>query len=284
MIRYGTCVLLLAFVASARAQTPPKPFRAEAVTSIVYSGAKDEEMVEITNVAWQITGDDVPGGPKATRLVLRQTTRSKEVLGDEGAEAHVTLEAWPLGAEIRQKPLYSTTVEGSEAYTLDNGLWVVVDRATDPDLPLWRVYHLGTGAPFFDSYVEPLRFSVSRANGDPRYAGLEVPPDDTPDTRLRDRHVVAVLVYASPERLIREALITCDDPQRAGNLRSYWDEIRTLSVVDQPRGGHAIRIVFAAAYPSPPAELALLIPIAKDDLDFAHTVLPGGLHVTPWNR
>lgn len=284
MIRCGTCLLLLVYAASACAQTSPKPFRAEAGTSIAYSGAKDAETVEITNVSWRITGEDVPGGPGATRLVLRQTTHSKETLGDKGAEAHVVLEAWPLGTDTRQRPLYSTSAEGSEAYTLDNALWVVVDRATDPDLPLWRVYHLATGAPFFDSYVEPLRFSVSRANGDPRYAGLEVPPGDTPDARLRDRHVVAVLSYASPARLIREALITCDDPQRAGNLRSYWDETRTVSLADQPRGERAVRIVFDTAYPSPPAEQSLVVPIAKDDLDLAHAVLPEGLHIAPWKR
>jgi hypothetical protein len=92
--------------------------------------------------------------------------------------------------------------------------------------------------------------------------------------------VVAVLSYASDEKLIREALITCDDVKQAALLRSFADETRTLA----DNGGKSLRLTFTQNYPSPPAPVTVTIPIAGDDLDLAHATLPPKVHVAAWKR
>ena len=48
-----------------------------------------------------------------------------------------------------------------------------------------------------------------------RYLGLDAPGDDTKDARFKEPHFVAVVGYASASKVIREAIITCDDPKQA---------------------------------------------------------------------
>src|ERR1039457_6099956 len=105
-----------------------------------------------------------------------------------------------------------------------------------PSRAVWKkpsggryIYKLGSGQHLFDTYVPLLSFSISRETVTTRYVGLEVPPDDTGDMRLKQPNVVAVLTYASEDRLIREALVTCDDPKQAQLLRSYADTTRAVS-------------------------------------------------------
>lgn len=265
------------------ADTESKPFQAQSTSSISYSGGKEgDRTVEITNVTYDISGDSVPGRPRGSRLTLRTTTRSKEIVGDEGIESTVTVEAWPLGVDLRQKPLYALTLPGMGARTLDLGI-LLVDRSDGGDVSWWSVYKLGTGQHLFDTYVELLRFTVSRADGTNRYAGLEVPPDDATDARLKEPHAVAVLAYASEEKVIREVLISCAGTSRAALLRSYADTTRTLAMVERPTG-REIRIAFEDNYPSAPNPTVLSIPIVKDDLDVAHAQLPPGMRVAVWKR
>ena len=142
----------------------------------------------------------------------------------------------------------------------------------------WSVYKLGSGQHLFDTYVPLLSFSISRETVTTRYVGLEVPPDDTKDARLKQPNVVGVLIYASEDRLIREALVACDDPKRAQLLRSYADTTRTLSYVDG-----ALKLSFSQNYPSPPNPVDLRIPLHHDDLDLKHAQLPPRMHVTPYS-
>ncbi len=277
-------VLLTAFAVPALLGQPStrKPFQAQSSSTINYGLNKDgQETVEIVNTTYEVSGTNVPGrGPKE-RLLLRKTTRSKEVLGDIGVDAAITLETWPLGADVKQRALYAVTVTGLDAKTVDNSLWVAA-RGIE-EVEWWSVYKLGTGQHLFDTYVPVLSFSTSRAEQTLRYAGLEVPPDDAHDSRLKDPHVVAVFTYASAERVIREALITCDDPKRARMLRSYSDAMRTVSVT----GGvaaQALRIAFSQSYPAAPATVTVTIPLAGDDLDLARAQLPAGLHASVWRR
>jgi hypothetical protein len=275
--------LLFAQPARKNADALPKPFQAQSFSSISYSGGNEgEQTVEITNVAYDVSGDSVPGRPRGSRLVLRTSVHSKQVVGDEGIESTVTLEAWPLGIDLKQKPLYALTVPGTGARTLDVGIWLV-DRSLDGDATWYSVYKLGNGQHLFDTYVDLLRFTVSRADGTSRYAGLEVPPDDATDSRLKEPHSVAVLIYASDEKVIREVLITCTDTNRAALLRSYADSTRTLTLVERP-GSRDLRITFDDNYPSPPRTTLVSIPIVKDDLDVAHAQLPPGLRAVVWKR
>jgi hypothetical protein len=271
--------------APARKASDPqtKPFQAQSSSTINYTGGKDgDQNVEITNVAFDITGDSVPGRPRGSRLTLRTSLHSKQTVGDKGLESTVTMEAWPLGIDLKQKPLYSVSVPGIDARAIDGSLWLV-DRSLDGDVNWWSLYKLGSGQHLLDTYVNLVRFTVSRADGTERYAGLEVPPDDASDTRLKESHVVAVVTLASSDKVMREALITCTDTARAQLLRSYADTMRTMTLVEGT-AGRQLRVVFEDGYPSPPKITVVLIPIVKDDLDITHAQLPAGLHAIAWKR
>lgn len=272
--------LFAPLAAAADAKTARKPFRAQASSTIVYGVGNGEETVEIHNVSYEVTGDHVPGRPPEERLMLRKTVHTKEVLGDIGMEATVTLEAWPLGLGLEQKPLYTITLDGVDVRVISNAL-LVFERGVE-EVSWWSIHKLGNGGRLFDTYVPLLEFSLSREILTPRYVGLEVPPDDTPDARLKEPHVVGVLIYASAEQVIREALITCDDPKRARLLRSYSDVARTVSLVEGPR--RTIRISFTPSYPAQPTVVEALIPIAGDDLDLARTQLAPGMRLRAWQR
>jgi hypothetical protein len=288
LLAAGTLLLTAAALtaqAPARKGADPqtKPFQSQASSSITYTGGKDgDQNVEITNYAFDITGDSVPGRPRGSRLTLRTTTHSKQTVGDKGLESTVTMEAWPLGVDLKQKPLYTVSAPGIDARSIDGSLWLV-DRSLDGDITWWSLYKLGSAQHLLDTYVELVRFTVSRADGTERYAGLEVPPDDASDARLKDPHVVAVVTLASSDKVMREALITCTDTSRAQLLRSYADMMFSMKLVEGPTG-RQLRIAFEDGYPSPPRTTIVSIPIVKDDLDIAHAQLPAGLHAVAWKR
>ncbi len=245
---------------------------ARSESSIVHRMENGDSIVEIHNTAFELAG----------KLVLRKTVHSREIIGDKEMESEIRLAAWPLGTDLGQKPLYEVKAAGTYARIRNGEVWIVEDE-TDPDVPSWAVYHLGSGRRLFQTQVQPLEFGISRADGTPRYAGLEVPPDDAADIRLRAKNVVAVLSYAGGQRVIREALLTCDDSQRAALLRSYFDEERTLGISDRA-GVRYLWITFRGAFPDRADEQSVSIPLVKDDLDLPHGSLPAGLHLSVWSR
>jgi hypothetical protein len=271
------CFLAVALAAALPAQK--KPFQAQSASTVAFSVKDDEETVEIANVAYEMTGSGIPGRPRNERLVLRKTTHTKEVVDAIGMEASTTIQARPLGADLKQKPLYSLTVEGVDAKTVASDL-VVISRGLE-EVEWWSVYKLGTAAHLFDTYVPLLQFALGWEEREPRYAGVEVPPDDAPDPRLRAPNIVAVLTYASADRVIREALITCDNRNLATLLRSYADSTRKAIVNEKP---YSITVTVSPTLASPPASYTVTIPIAKDDLDFAHATTAPALHIAPWKR
>jgi hypothetical protein len=244
---------------------------AQPVSSYRYSVKGDEKTVEITNVHYEIAGRG------DLLLAIRETTHSKQVLGDIGMEASTTTEAWKLGTDLKQKPLYSVTIEGSDSRVVEDDVFVV-SRGLE-EVEWWSVYRLTNGAHLFDTYVPLVKLGEA---GEFRYAGLEVAADDVKDVRLKEAHVIGVLSYASREKIIREALITCDDPKQAQLLRSFADETRTLTA----SGGKSasLRLSFRPNIPSSGTTLSISIPIAADTLDLAHAQLPPHLHVTVWKR
>jgi hypothetical protein len=271
---------LFLFTGLAIAQTHT-PFQVQTPASVTYGVNKDgQQSVEITNVAYEVTGTGVPGRPQDERLLLRSTTRTKQVVDEIGTEASTTVEAWPLGVDPKQKPLYALKAAGVDSKTVDGALVVMLRGLEDTEW--WSVYKLGTGQRLFDTCVPLLGFSIRRDIQTMRYAGLEVPADDATDARLKDPHVVAVLTYASAERVLREALITSDDPKQAQTLRSFADASRSVTVVETP--ARALKISISQNYPSAPATVSLTVPIAHDDLDLAHTQMPAHLHIASWKR
>jgi hypothetical protein len=275
--RFVTSVLLLS--ASAGFALPPQklPSEQQSPSSIVYKNEDRAVAVEIKNVAYELVGSGIPGRPTDERLVLRKTTRTKQIVDEIGMEATTTIEAWPLGVDLKEKPLYAMTIPGVDPITMNSNI-IIISRGLE-EVDWWSVYKMGTGERLFDTYVPLVQFSINREMQTLRYTGLEVPPDDVADRRLRAANVIAVLTYASPERVIREALITCDDSKLARVLRSYVDANRSMSFVD----GN-IRLSISQNYPSPPKTITITVPINRDDLDLSRGQIPAGFHVAAWKR
>jgi len=281
--------LLLA--SAAGAQTPAKP-AAQGTSSFSFETVDDQQVVTINNVTFQALQPYIPGRKETERLVLRTTTRTKSVIDEIGVESGVTVEAWPLGTALDRPPLYTVKAEGVGAEVMWQSV-LVVDRAVE-DVPWWAVYSLDKGKHLFDSYVPVIEFSVSREFDTPRFVGLEVPPDDAADKRLNEPHVVAVLSYAAADRVIREALLTCDDTDTAAVYRSYADEVRELTLEvgpvppakgkAYPEPARALKLTFSQAFPAPPEPVSARIPVAGDDLDLAHATLPPCLKAAAWKR
>jgi hypothetical protein len=276
------CAALLGAGVTLSAQTPAqsnvRPVEARSSSTFRYAVKDGQPNAEITNVAFEITGDSVPGRPPNSRLLLRTTMHSVEAIGDKGVDATVTLEAWPLGTDLQQKPLYNVKVPALSARTVDSGLWLV-DRDVESDSNWWSVYQVGSGKHLFDTDVELVRFSISRESWTQRYAALKGQSDDTSDSRLKDTRAIALIIYASAGKVIRDAVITCDNPARARDLRSYADASKALTLIEPSPGHQALRAVFDANFPSPSKPVSISIPILKDDLDLAHAELPAGFHV-----
>jgi hypothetical protein len=287
--RTGAIHLLITAVtvaSSLLAQQPkpsaPKPVQAQSTSTISSATTADGwQTIDIRNVAYEVTNTGVPGRPADQRLLLRKTTHSKETVGDIDVEATVTLDAWRFGDDPRGKPLYTLNATGTDGHTLDTALFIASRGVEEVDW--WSVYKLGNGQHFFDTYVPLLNFSISRETVAERYVGLEVPPDDTKDARLKQPNVIAVLTYASQDRVIREALLTSDDRQQAALLRSFADVTRTLAL-QEGKTSRALKLSFSQNYPSPANTAEVLIPVAGDDLDLAHAQLPARLHVAVWKR
>jgi hypothetical protein len=279
-MRFGIATAILCVVA-ASAQPARQPFQARAASTVALSKVGDSEELDITNVTYEVTPAYVPGRPGTGRLLLRQTCATKAVLEEPEWGATTLLEAWPLGASLSQKPIYTIKATGTGGRTVDGGLFVI-ERGTG-DVEWWSVYQLGTGQHLFDTYVPLVGFSISRETLDMRYVGFEVPPDDAADARLKQPNVVGVITYASAEGKKRELLLTASEAETAAGLRSYADSTRTLSVVEgaPPKG---IRIVISRNAPSAANSVSLTIPLAADDIDVEHAQLPAGLHLSRWKR
>jgi hypothetical protein len=274
---------------------PAKPVQAQSSSSISTRTQPDgSQIIEIRNVTYELSDPVIAGHPRSDRLLLRKTIHSKETVGDIGVDATVTLEAWRFGDDLRQKPLYTINASGTDGRTMDNAIFIV-SRGLE-EVEWWSVYRLGTGQRLFDTYIPLVSFSISKEFLTNRYVGLEVPPDDTRDARLKQPNVIGVLTYASEDRVIREALLTCDDPRRAAQFRSFADETRELSMVETPAVAAAgakskprepsrtLKLSFSESYPAPPNTTEAQIPLQGDDLDLAHAKLPPGLHAGAWQR
>ncbi len=263
------------FAAVAALAQTHKPFQAQSPASVVYGVSQDgQQTVAIANVAYEVTGSGVPGRPRGQRLLLRTTTRTKQVVDEIGMEASTTVEAWPLGVDPKHKPIYSLKINGVDSKTIDDALLVVLRGLEETQW--WSVYKLGTGERLLDTYVPLVSFSIRRDIQTMRYAGFDVPAED------KDPHLVGVLTYASAERVLREVLITSDDVKQAQMLRSLADASRSLTLVETP--AKALKISISQNYPSAPETVALTIPLLRDDLDLTHARMPAHLHPKIFKR
>jgi hypothetical protein len=253
-----------------------KAFNAQSASTIKYYLEGPSEVVEITNTSYEVTGAGIPGRSIDEQLVLRTRTNIKRIVDAIGIEAKTTVEAWPLGTDTKEKPLYGINAIGTDPKLVNSDL-VQISRGLE-EVDWWSLYKLGSGEHLFDTYVPLVEFSISRDVRTLRYVGLDV-PDDVSDARLKAANVAGVLTYASAERVIREALITCDDTKLARLLRSFDDTTRTVTFSDSN-----IRLAISQNYPLPDKTITITIPVIKDDLDLARIQAPAGIHVTAWKR
>jgi hypothetical protein len=272
-----TIAVLVLFTPGVFAQTAVKPYQGQSATTFsVTTKDKDQTAIEISNVAYEVTGTGNP------LLVLRKSTRTKEVLGDIGKDATTTVEAWNLGTDFRQKPLYVVKTEGIDPIVVDSEV-IQISRGLE-EVEWWSIYKLTNGEHLFDTYTPLTKFSISRETLTPRYVGLEVPPDDVKDARLKEPHVVAVVTYASAAKVIREALITADDPKQAQLLRSFADCSRMVEGVEKDGVVRSLRVTIRQNFPSPPNPVVVTIPLSGDDLDPVHAQLAAKMRVAAWKR
>jgi hypothetical protein len=235
---------------------------AQPVSSYRYTTKGDEKTIEITNVVYDLTQSD---------LVTRSTSNIKRNLGDIGVEATTTIEAWKLGADLKTKPVYTVKSQGTESRLINGEVFAI--SAGLEEVEWWTLYSAATGAHLFDTYVPLVSVDINRESLTWRYLGLEIPGDESKSMPLKDPRWVAMVRYASSVKVIREVLITCDDPKLAAQLRSFADEERTMTA-----SPNSVRITFGPSYPAPPSALVVTIPIARDDLDVAHAQAPAKLH------
>ncbi|ABF43534.1 hypothetical protein Acid345_4534 [Candidatus Koribacter versatilis Ellin345] len=278
-------IVLFAFSTFAAAQAKPD-VTAQSTSTFNYSKETDgSENINIRNVSFEMVDLFERGKAGNQSLLLRKTTASKRTAGDIGEEATITLEAWPLGTDLKQKPLFTVSTTGTDGHTLDNALFVA-SRGTE-EVDWWSVYKLKNGQHLFDTYLPLVSFSISRETVETRYLGLQVPEDEVKDARLKKPGVVVVLTYASAAKIIREILITADDAKQAAQLRSLADETRTLTALDSSKGkapSYSLHLTFSQTYPSPPNLSEIVIPVMKDDLDLANAKLPAGIHAAAFSR
>ena len=114
-----------------KAQATSRSVDAQSTSTIRYGVNAGETVIEIKNVTYEFSWEGVPGRPANERLLLRKTETEKQVIGDIGEDAKVTLEAWPLGTDPKQKPLYTMTVDGSDGRTADGAIFVVLRGLED---------------------------------------------------------------------------------------------------------------------------------------------------------
>jgi hypothetical protein len=279
MIRQ-TIALLALSAPGMFSQAAPKPYQGQSASTFSSTVKGKDQTIEISNVTYELTGTATPG--PAGDIVLRKTTHTKHVMGDIGEEASTMVEAWTLGTDFRQKPLYVVKTEGVDPIVLD-GEVLEISRGLE-EVAWWSIYKLGNGEHLFDTYTPLLKFSISRETVAQRYVGLDAPEDDVKDARLKEAHVVAVVTYASAAKVIREALITADDPKQAQLLRSYADCSRTVEGVEKDGVVRSIRLTIRQNFPSAANPMVVTIPLLGDDLDPAHAQLPTRLHAVAWKR
>jgi hypothetical protein len=248
------------------------PYKDQATSTFSMTQKGPSKVVQISNVSYELTG----------KLVLRKTTKTKYTLDEIDVDAVTEVSAWPIGTPFTQKPIYTIREQGVDPAKIGDEL-IQISRGLE-DVEWWSLYSLATGAHLFDTYTPLEQFSISRENLIRRFAGLDVPTDDIKDARLKDPKAVAVVTYASADRVIREALITADDPKQAVLLRSLADSNRRVEPIEQDSAVHALRITIRQNYPSPPNPVSITIPIANDDLDLTKAQLPAKMHVTAFKR
>ncbi len=191
---------------------------------------------------------------------------SNSVFADSGAEGAVHLQAWPLKgpATLERTPLYNVTVPGRSA-RIQHGDLLMVSHGGGRK----SAYSLSNGRWLFDAdapiavFTEP---DTSAAEGGRRLIAVAQSPDGVIGNG------VAVLAYATPERILSRVLLYAHDPVRARFLRGTVSMTRAVERIDSA-GKRVLELQLPAGL--------VRIGIQPDSLDLAAASVPDGLALAP---
>jgi len=216
------------------------------------------------NIAFHPMAVLVPGDPRPQRLLIRLEVATTEFAAATG-DGRVRLDVWPVESvgDLRKAPLYTVVVPGRSA-NLDPEGMMLVERGNGRR----SAYALGDGAWLYDADVPVASFVIDAEHR--RYAALAQADDDMP------LGAVAVLSFASPQRVIRRLLISADDAARGRFLRGSVAMTRPVARLEDAK-----RRVLEVPLPAGILRMAFV----GDDLDLATAEIPAGLKLTelkPW--
>ncbi len=216
------------------------------------------------NVVFRPLSVLLPGDGRPRPVLARLEIDTTEFSAGQ-SDGRIRLDVWPVGSlsDVRGAPLYRLLVPGRGA-TLDPDGMMVVERGSGRR----GAYGLADGAWLFDADSPFAILSIE--NERRRYVALARADDELPPG------AVAVLSYASPQKVIRRVLISADDPVRGRFLRGTVASTRP-SIAANDTGQRTIELPLPAGL--------LRIAVVDDDLDLTTAAVPAGLRIRemrPW--
>ena len=219
----------------------------------------------LVNVNFSPALVSMPGQPRPRRLLLRLEVVNADVFAGTEGQGRVRLDAWPLEdqSDIMAPPLYTIIAPGRTGRVEDDAVLVVENGSRR------SVYALNDGGWLYDSdgieagFTDGGRRRMIAAVA----AGEEMPPGS-----------VAVVSYASPQRVMKRLLVLASDPTRARLLRTSVALIRPM-VRDDELGRRWLDLTLPAGI--------IRIPFLVNELDIEHASVPPGLalgEITPWRQ
>lgn len=224
-------------------------------------GRLDGRMV---NVAFQTVSVPLADDPRPRRLLLRMEIFNADVFAARQGNSRVRVDAWPLDSAdaVKAAPLYTLVTPGLGAMAGDDGT-LVVDHGGRRS-----TWSLSDGRWLYDADSAPAIFSAEGERR--RVVALSAAEDDLPPGSI------AVLTYASSQKVLKRVMVSASDPHRARMLRASVSMIRPVARFEDATH-RTIDIGLPAGM--------VRIPLDGDGLDLAHAQVPTGLglaELQPW--
>lgn len=206
-----------------------------------------------------------PGQMRPRRLLLRLEVVNADVFAGTEGQGRVRLDAWALEDErsVLAPPLYTVIAPGRNGRLEDEALLMVEIGQRH------SAYSLSDGSWLYDADGPVAGFSQGQSR---RMVAAAAADDEMPPGS------VAVVSYASAQKVLKRVLISASDATRARLLRTSISLIRPL-VRNDEMGRRWLDLTLPAGI--------IRIPFLDDSLDLAHAVVPPGLavgEISPWGK
>lgn len=214
------------------------------------------------NASFHVVAVGQADSPRPRRLLLRLDVRKDDVFGTGGGR--VRLDSWPLDAatDLRADPAFTIIAQGQSAGIDADGMLLTDNQNRR------SAYSLTEGHWLFDADVPLASFLTE--NEKRRLFAVAVAEDDLLPGG------VAVIAYASPQKMIRRFILCADDEARARVIKVSVPLSRPVARLADD-GKRAAEFTLSAGL--------VRIPIEDDTLALAKASLPQGLkliEITPW--